>query len=239
MERRVRTGCRTCRRRRVKCDESKPNCSRCRTANFVCEGYDAPQRVSPLASPVAQSSREGAMPKELPWRHTDWRQEQLPLYPHFVTTTVNRLFRTDHLIFWRDQVAQFSYGIDVVYEALLAIGAVHRSSLIACQNSSNQEASRLRVLGMNAYGNALHLLPIRLAMEDPADISANLIVLVLLTCFEVHSMFLRLVRLLTNFGPVFCGKSKRSSASSMGCNSASQEVRGQPVKRDCKCGSPL
>jgi len=47
-------------------------------------------------------------------------------------------------------------------EASLAIGAVHRSSLIACKGSRNQEASHLPVMGMKAYGNALHLLPTQL-----------------------------------------------------------------------------
>ncbi|KAJ5248774.1 hypothetical protein N7468_000225 [Penicillium chermesinum] len=32
-------GCKTCRRRKVKCDEEKPTCSRCRKANIKCEGY--------------------------------------------------------------------------------------------------------------------------------------------------------------------------------------------------------
>ncbi|KAJ5515995.1 hypothetical protein N7527_007555 [Penicillium freii] len=32
-------GCRTCRRRRVKCDEEKPLCHRCQKGGFECEGY--------------------------------------------------------------------------------------------------------------------------------------------------------------------------------------------------------
>lgn len=38
----VRTGCVTCRRRRVKCDESKPTCMRCRRGQHDCAGYDTP-----------------------------------------------------------------------------------------------------------------------------------------------------------------------------------------------------
>ncbi|KAJ5212591.1 uncharacterized protein N7498_004237 [Penicillium cinerascens] len=33
-------GCKTCRRRRVKCDEVKPHCERCRKAKLQCEGYN-------------------------------------------------------------------------------------------------------------------------------------------------------------------------------------------------------
>ncbi|CEJ83006.1 hypothetical protein VHEMI03040 [[Torrubiella] hemipterigena] len=41
----VKTGCITCRSRRVKCDESKPVCKRCLKGNFQCHGY-APGRNS-------------------------------------------------------------------------------------------------------------------------------------------------------------------------------------------------
>ncbi|KAK6848841.1 hypothetical protein PG995_012674 [Apiospora arundinis] len=33
------TGCWTCRRRRVKCDEAKPSCERCNRLNISCDGY--------------------------------------------------------------------------------------------------------------------------------------------------------------------------------------------------------
>ncbi|TGO43141.1 hypothetical protein BHYA_0003g00950 [Botrytis hyacinthi] len=35
----TRTGCWTCRKRRVKCDEDKPHCARCEASGFKCDGY--------------------------------------------------------------------------------------------------------------------------------------------------------------------------------------------------------
>ncbi|KAF7948090.1 uncharacterized protein EAE97_003501 [Botrytis byssoidea] len=35
----TRTGCWTCRKRRVKCDEEKPHCARCKASGFKCDGY--------------------------------------------------------------------------------------------------------------------------------------------------------------------------------------------------------
>lgn len=190
MDRRTRTGCLTCRRRRVKCDEAKPFCNRCRSANFVCGGYEPPRQApeDPAVS-ASSSAPEGSPLAELSWRHTNWRQEQLPLYHHFVTTTALRLFRNDHVSFWRDQVAQMSYGLDVVYEALLAIGAVHRSSLLACQYGNSQEALKIKVLGLRAYGNTIRLLPSHLGQDTTAEIIAALVVLTLLTCFEVRNHY--------------------------------------------------
>ncbi|KAL3467061.1 hypothetical protein BJX64DRAFT_283789 [Aspergillus heterothallicus] len=43
--RRTRTGCLTCRARRVKCDEEKPTCDRCQAANLECAGYEQKRRV--------------------------------------------------------------------------------------------------------------------------------------------------------------------------------------------------
>jgi hypothetical protein len=187
----VRTGCATCRRRRVKCDEQKPTCNRCRTANFHCEGYPLPRRLSNTSNISASRSQKSSSPEstasfpEISLRHKDWRQEQLQLYHHFVTTTAVRLFRNDHISFWRDEVAQKSYGVDLVYEALLALGAMHRSSLIACQEGNGPEAIRFKLLGFHAYGRTIKLLPNYLGQNSAPEICTSLIVLMLLAYFEV------------------------------------------------------
>lgn len=198
MDRRIRTrtGCITCRRRRVKCDEGKPACLRCRSANFECGGYvaprsaeDAPRSASRAASktPSLQESRENSsdLVQDLAWRHMNWKQEELPLYHHFVTTTAVRLFRDDHIGFWRDQVAQMSYGVDIVYEALLAIGAIHRSTLLACKHQDIQGAANMKVLGLKSYGKALRMLPSHLGNSSVPDVVAIMAVLMLLAYFEV------------------------------------------------------
>ena len=193
MDKRVRTGCATCRKRRIKCDEKKPFCARCEAANFVCEGYNLPRRAIssvPSTSSSARFQKRTPPRKDSPfsglsWRHTSWRREQLPLYHHFVTTSAVRFFRTDHITFWRDQVAQLSTGFEFVYETLLAVGALHRASLLTCQGNLNQETARIRVLGLNAYGNALRLLPSHLSKNYIRESVAVQAVLILLTFCEV------------------------------------------------------
>jgi hypothetical protein len=39
----VHTGCRTCKKRRVKCDENKPDCLQCQRLGLQCHGYDPPE----------------------------------------------------------------------------------------------------------------------------------------------------------------------------------------------------
>lgn len=54
---RARTGCLTCRARRVKCDEQKPDCRRCITANVACAGYEEQRVVVPINSTSFTNSR--------------------------------------------------------------------------------------------------------------------------------------------------------------------------------------
>jgi hypothetical protein len=50
---RTKAGCITCRRRKKKCDESKPECNRCIVWNFLCEGYE--ERSVPAPNEPSQA----------------------------------------------------------------------------------------------------------------------------------------------------------------------------------------
>ncbi|KAF2462353.1 hypothetical protein BDY21DRAFT_418252 [Lineolata rhizophorae] len=51
-------GCHTCRKRRVKCDETKPTCKRCEKSGYWCAGYERElQFVHSSTSPLPSSSR--------------------------------------------------------------------------------------------------------------------------------------------------------------------------------------
>ncbi|KAK2025647.1 hypothetical protein LX32DRAFT_675222 [Colletotrichum zoysiae] len=57
----VRTGCKTCKVRRVKCDEARPTCERCRKARIDCDGYDT--RPTP-GDTVAMKGKPRAKPAD-------------------------------------------------------------------------------------------------------------------------------------------------------------------------------
>ncbi|KAI1390751.1 uncharacterized protein F4822DRAFT_162687 [Hypoxylon trugodes] len=52
----VRTGCTTCKVRRVKCDEKKPCCSRCERSGYTCAGYEEPGPKRSSKSPTTSST---------------------------------------------------------------------------------------------------------------------------------------------------------------------------------------
>ncbi|KAM0326280.1 hypothetical protein ACHAQA_006878 [Verticillium albo-atrum] len=56
----VRTGCLTCKIRRVKCDERKPTCARCQKADVDCDGYvgdTVPSTVDPSHATAGQATQ--------------------------------------------------------------------------------------------------------------------------------------------------------------------------------------
>jgi hypothetical protein len=60
---RTRTGCQTCRDRKVKCGEEKPQCLNCQRTNHVCPGY-APATVFKARRGSRQQQPDSASPGE-------------------------------------------------------------------------------------------------------------------------------------------------------------------------------
>ncbi|KAI0896014.1 hypothetical protein F4806DRAFT_49118 [Annulohypoxylon nitens] len=75
----VRTGCVTCKNRRVKCDERKPSCGRCEKSGFPCAGYEDPNPRRGKEPPSAKSRRSigpaALRPKSLQPRAVDPARE--------------------------------------------------------------------------------------------------------------------------------------------------------------------
>ncbi|KAI1138593.1 hypothetical protein F5Y05DRAFT_404278 [Hypoxylon sp. FL0543] len=78
----VRTGCVTCKKRRVKCDETKPYCGRCQKSGYVCGGYEDPNAKrrgdAPPSSVTCMAKRSNNLLKSLQPRAIDAAQ-QLPV----------------------------------------------------------------------------------------------------------------------------------------------------------------
>lgn len=58
VKRRTKTGCQTCRKRRIKCDEARPSCRNCLKSKRACQGYDPAQQVgqtNPSLQPIPRS----------------------------------------------------------------------------------------------------------------------------------------------------------------------------------------
>ncbi|ODA78302.1 hypothetical protein RJ55_05683 [Drechmeria coniospora] len=109
IKRRTKTGCMTCRKRRIKCDEAHPTCNNCRKSKRECSGYDPifkPQlshiqpvptsvlpstslRSTPVLAPRPDNSY-GSQPSMLPSAYAaDSTTTLSPTSSEFASTAVN------------------------------------------------------------------------------------------------------------------------------------------------------
>lgn len=111
----VRTGCITCKIRRVKCGEEKPFCKRCTSTGRKCDGY------APVNQPA--QGRKSSPQAHLSENIEDPMEQKI--FHFFCTTSAPKLpgyFSND---FWGRRVLQASAVEPSIRHAVIAIGAVH------------------------------------------------------------------------------------------------------------------
>ncbi|KAL2126451.1 hypothetical protein VTI74DRAFT_884 [Chaetomium olivicolor] len=135
--RKSRTGCSTCKARKIKCDERHPACLNCISHGVECPFLKAGVAVTAAAriskaqshSPVSPASTSTSQPN--PAMMLLPEGEKLPLLElellhNFATKTYTTL-TADPMIweFWRDDVVQLGLSCDHIMRAVLAVSALH------------------------------------------------------------------------------------------------------------------
>ncbi|KAL2848435.1 hypothetical protein BJY01DRAFT_246447 [Aspergillus pseudoustus] len=157
----VRTGCITCKIRRVKCDEGKPACSRCFDTGRKCDGYASP--ASALGEP------RGLQPVAPATSATESRA--LDFFFHTTSPQLAGFLDTD---FWKRSVLQFSLAQPAIRQGLAALGSLHEYEQGWATN--------------NAVAEQLYSRAIRSTVDKAAagDMSVPIVVMasIIFTCFE-------------------------------------------------------
>lgn len=107
---RSKTGCWTCRRRKKKCDETKPSCMNCEKNNVVCDGYE-PRQPWRGGKQKSISLRPGGIPGELPLliEGIDSNTVDKLFLNHFVDRTAKVLSLTDHANPFLDMIVPMAF----------------------------------------------------------------------------------------------------------------------------------
>ncbi|KAI1272821.1 hypothetical protein F5Y07DRAFT_284517 [Xylaria sp. FL0933] len=165
-----RTGCRVCKSRRVKCDETRPSCRRCQTHGVQCDflfendtttaprvHQDSSSRdalsIHQLTSPSIASTPEASR-YPTPW----FSVFELELFHHFITSTSLTLaFDPTVRSFWRVNVPQLGFSHPYVLKAVFAIAALHLSRLRPQQKDALVEQAMVHYTA--ASSTALPLIP--------------------------------------------------------------------------------
>ncbi|KAF3400057.1 hypothetical protein F1880_008291 [Penicillium rolfsii] len=115
----VRTGCATCKNRRVKCDETRPSCQRCTRTGRACPGYRLEVRPK-----IDNEIKIYNLPFKVPGSKAD--RELLHFYCCETSESLSRFSATT---LWTHLVLQQSQHQPVIRHALVALSSLYRDYL--------------------------------------------------------------------------------------------------------------
>ncbi|KAH7412742.1 hypothetical protein BKA64DRAFT_336751 [Cadophora sp. MPI-SDFR-AT-0126] len=197
----VTSGCLTCKRRRVKCDELRPACKRCGKYGTTCEGYKpaaitiAPIRrvVRPLLPNVDPLYKTPTMVSRL-----FTSDQELSYFQRFCIKNVKQLTGHRESVVWSRHVLQASEKEPCVRHAVIAIGALDfrkrgfEAGLVKPQSRDPTPAAGPEALEANRleftyreYGKAIACMKTAIA-EKNISIRSSLITSLLFVCFEAY-----------------------------------------------------
>ncbi|KAH7184829.1 uncharacterized protein B0J16DRAFT_340532 [Fusarium flagelliforme] len=145
--------CKTCKRRRVKCDNGKPHCQRCEKAGLTCEGYvtygefvDETERFRKDKFPA----RSGQHELQLVHRPSNPPQQELPL-PSRLLINENDIIHT-HLLSKMVEVQPLMTGLESLPTSTRSLAV---RALAAVYFGKTNSHKRIFDLGTREYGKAL------------------------------------------------------------------------------------
>ncbi|KAL5372375.1 hypothetical protein DPSP01_013541 [Paraphaeosphaeria sporulosa] len=177
---RSRTGCLTCRKRRIKCDETKPACLKCTQAGWTCDGFVAQpdpgsSAVTLTSSPPTLAITRYSIPFQVPGSQKD-RQ----LLHYFCVQGSRELAGFLNLDFWTRTVFEQSHQEAAVRQALVSLSSLHLDYTTGALTRSGIARNDT----LMQYGKALRMLQRRMKTSDAEATRTALICSVLFYCFE-------------------------------------------------------
>ncbi|KAG9258452.1 uncharacterized protein F5Z01DRAFT_643240 [Emericellopsis atlantica] len=172
----VRTGCLTCKIRRVRCDEEKPACKRCTSTGRTCDGYlntkpvlvardssndlSAKRRVSPDLQYATSATYAGRGPGMAPESVGGDARLLLPkldpselrsyrYYVEVVGPSLSGFFDAD---FWLVEVLRVCHSDASIWHAIVSLGATYE-----CQRDPKALSSLSR-FALQQFNSAIHCL---------------------------------------------------------------------------------
>ncbi|KAL5364929.1 hypothetical protein BJX96DRAFT_188195 [Aspergillus floccosus] len=186
---RGRTGCLTCRIRRIKCDEARPACSRCTSTGRSCDGYE-------LESPIIRNhamKRKGKRPLQPQKLATDCSTSLISpnrpgLFPRLslpegqgfaffrqhTAYEIPGMFKSPH---WEQLVLQLSHCEPCVLHAAVAVGIMHRNSKGRCPSLQDRHMFDVgSPFAVRQYIKSINCL--RKRLDGPSDSQCGQIALI-------------------------------------------------------------
>ncbi|KAI9707845.1 MAG: hypothetical protein M1820_004451 [Bogoriella megaspora] len=192
----VKTGCITCRIRRIKCDEGKPNCQRCESTGRKCDGYTRQPQDPPSTAAAAGWSGTALMlpgrSQQSPSVLTTGISEQIPMsveenrsLEYFRIRTIPQLSGFFDSRFWNHYILQTINHQPAIRHAAIALGALHErfeaeDPLILRSNQDKLEGG----FALQQYVAAIGKLVDPVFKQGQQALDVALTACILFTCFE-------------------------------------------------------
>ncbi|KAJ3499180.1 hypothetical protein NLG97_g527 [Lecanicillium saksenae] len=160
----VRTGCATCRSRRIKCDEAKPSCKRCTTSRIVCDFVSRGAKASLAPTLTVSGSPLLAQP-------TQSEQELIHLFRTKLTLNSADEFNED---LWRVHIPLASQSHEPIWHASIAFAALWRYQM-AKSSTDKLFKRQMHEESIRQYSSALNCIiqltrKPKLSMADKSSI---------------------------------------------------------------------
>ncbi|KAJ6127196.1 hypothetical protein N7523_002808 [Penicillium sp. IBT 18751x] len=175
----VRTGCFTCKTRRVKCDEAKPACARCTSTGRKCDGY-----------PLSKSSLVPRALAPAPGLGSRIESRALEFFFHKTAPQLAGLFAGE---FFQGSVLKVSLVEPAIRQAMAAIGIVHEQAVLGRpynpgeQRKPKAQARRKYPVPLNVpiqlYNRSIRAI-VEKVISEPNPLPLVAMINILFTCFE-------------------------------------------------------
>ncbi|KAH7124518.1 hypothetical protein EDB81DRAFT_619249, partial [Dactylonectria macrodidyma] len=217
-------GCRTCKIRRVKCDEGRPGCRRCMSTGRFCEGYGVwgggtSHRFAELTKvPMATRTLRDLSSLWCMGLTSDIERITFDWFRHRAMFKLSGVFSSR---FWDSLVLQACSTNPAVLHAVLALGSAHKMEMQIRPSNSGDLCARSRQQQMQftlqQYNKAIACVQPLLSRTQP-DIQSSRVVLIacmVFVCLELlQGRYIEGIKHLCN-GMVLLNQLRDTSRTSM------------------------
>ncbi|CAD6442484.1 e32295e1-7485-4bd1-9e09-2b32c334c8f3 [Sclerotinia trifoliorum] len=175
----VRTGCRTCKIRRVKCGEEKPFCKRCTSTGRRCDGYEIITDPKKPSSTKKQTSISTVV-------QSNALQDSLEpvILDFFRAYTVAEFAGDFSTEFWERRIFQAATVEPSIRHCILALGAIHKNYIETYQQAQAAKyPTPTQAFAFRQYTKAIRILRESI-VRKPHSLEVTLISCILFICFD-------------------------------------------------------
>ncbi|KUJ19351.1 uncharacterized protein LY89DRAFT_612974 [Mollisia scopiformis] len=194
-----RAGCRTCKRRRIKCDEIKPCCIRCLSGNRICEGYgiviDAPKRPTSKIIKIQKAKGHANSWSEIQPKVMT-TLDVIPFLNHsesaafdlFRSQTIREMSGLRSSNFWKKIALPACYSVPAILHASMALASAGRWSQASRKGYHPLGSDLMKLDTVHYYNKAIQHLKIHVAKHgDLSSLKISLIACILFIALELST----------------------------------------------------